>query len=53
MESKLGLNFDLVNEARASAAHVAADVQCFIDLHTTVTVSMTWTFPCRTSSWTI
>ncbi len=41
MESKLGLNFDLVNEARASAAHVAADVQRFIDLHTTVTVERT------------
>ena len=38
MESKLGLNFDLVNEARTSAAHVAADVQRFIDVHTTVTV---------------
>ncbi len=41
MESKLGLNFDLVNEARQSAAHVAADVQRFIDLHTTVTVERT------------
>ena len=41
MESKLGLNFDLVNEARASAAHVAADVQRFIDVHTTVTVERT------------
>ena len=41
MESKLGLNFDLVNEARNSAAHVAADVQRFIDLHTTVTVERT------------
>ncbi|MBQ4423611.1 MAG: lysine 5,6-aminomutase subunit alpha [Clostridia bacterium] len=41
MESKLGLNFDLVNEARASAAHVAADVQRFIDRHTTVTVERT------------
>ena len=38
MESKLGLNFELVNEARASAARVAADVQRFIDQHTTVTV---------------
>ena len=38
MESKLGLNFELVNEARQSAAHVAADVQRFIDQHTTVTV---------------
>lgn len=25
MESKLGLNFDLVNQARASAAYVADD----------------------------
>ena len=41
MESKLGLNFDLVNEARQSAAHVAADTQRFIDLHTTVTVERT------------
>ena len=41
MESKLGLNFDLVNEARTSAAHVAADTQRFIDLHTTVTVERT------------
>ena len=41
MESKLGLNFTLVNEARKSAAHVAADVQRFIDRHTTVTVERT------------
>ena len=38
MESKLGLNFDLVNQARASAAYVADDTQRFIDQHTTVTV---------------
>jgi beta-lysine 5,6-aminomutase alpha subunit len=38
MESKLGLNFELVAQARASAARVAADVQRFIDQHTTVTV---------------
>ena len=37
MESKLGLNFDLVEKARTSAANVAADVQGFIDQHTTVT----------------
>ena len=37
MESKLGLNFELVDKARASAAHVAADVQGFINEHTTVT----------------
>ena len=38
MESKLGLNFELVDQARASAAKVADDVQHFIDQHTTVTV---------------
>ncbi len=38
MASKLNLNQELVNQARASAAKVAADVQGFIDLHTTVTV---------------
>ena len=38
MESKLGLNFDLVNQARASAAKIADDTQRFIDQHTTVTV---------------
>ena len=38
MESKLGLNFDLVNQARESAVRIAADVQGFIDQHTTVTV---------------
>ena len=38
MESKLGLNFDLVNQARASAAYVADDTQRFIDQHTTGTV---------------
>ena len=31
MESKLGLNFELVNQARASAAKVADDTQRFID----------------------
>ena len=41
MESKLGLNQTLVQEARESAAHVAADVQRFIDRHTTVTVERT------------
>ena len=35
MESKLGLNMELVNQ---SAAHVADDTQRFIDQHTTVTV---------------
>ena len=38
MESKLGLNFELVEKARESAARVAADTQSFIDQHTTVTV---------------
>ena len=38
MESKLGLNMELVNQARASAAKVADDTQHFIDQHTTVTV---------------
>ncbi len=38
MESKLGLNMDLVNQARQSAAKVADDTQRFIDQHTTVTV---------------
>lgn len=38
MESKLNLNQELVDQARQSARKVAADVQGFIDLHTTVTV---------------
>ena len=38
MESKLNLNQELVDQARQSAGKVAADVQGFIDLHTTVTV---------------
>ena len=38
MESKLNLNQELVDQARHSAGKVAADVQGFIDLHTTVTV---------------
>ena len=36
--SKLGLNQELIAKARASAHNVAADVQAFIDEHTTVTV---------------
>ena len=63
MESKLGLNFELVDQARASAAKVADDVQHFIDQHTTVRWSalfavcwvlmgsMTWMSPCPTWSW--
>lgn len=38
MQSKLNLNRSLVDQARASAANIAAEVQSFIDLHTTVTV---------------
>ena len=38
MQSKLNLNRELVDKARASAAHIAADTQSFIDVHTTVTV---------------
>ena len=33
--SKLGLNQELIAKARASAHKVAADVQAFIDEHTT------------------
>ena len=36
--SKLGLNQELIDQARASAHNVAVDVQAFIDDHTTVTV---------------
>ncbi len=39
--SKLGLNLDLVEKARSSAARVAEDTQRFIDLHTTVAVERT------------
>ena len=38
MESKLGLNLELVEKARASAKRVADETQSFIDQHTTVTV---------------
>ena len=41
MQSKLHLNEELVNRARKSAAHVAADTQRFIDAHTTVAVERT------------
>ena len=41
MESKLNLDFKLVEEARAHAAHVADDVQQFIDGCTTVAVERT------------
>lgn len=41
MASKIGLNQTLVEKARASASHIADDVQLFIDDHTTVTVERT------------
>ncbi|MDD5980697.1 MAG: lysine 5,6-aminomutase subunit alpha [Clostridium sp.] len=41
MESKLNLNTELVDKARASAHRIAEDTQDFIDLHTTVTVERT------------
>ena len=41
MKSKIGLDKKLVDQARSSAARVAADTQQFIDLHTTVAVERT------------
>jgi beta-lysine 5,6-aminomutase alpha subunit len=41
MESKLNLNWSLVEKARESAKNIAKDTQVFIDLHTTVTVERT------------
>jgi beta-lysine 5,6-aminomutase alpha subunit len=41
MESKLNLNWSLVEKARNSAKNIAKDTQVFIDLHTTVTVERT------------
>jgi len=41
MESKLNLNWDLVEKARQSAKNIAKDTQEFIDIHTTVTVERT------------
>ena len=41
MESKLNLNTELVDKARASARRIAEDTQDFIDIHTTVTVERT------------
>lgn len=41
MKSKLNLNTELVERARKSAQHVAADTQAFIDMHTTVAVERT------------
>ncbi len=41
MNSKLGLNPELIAKARSSAHRVAADVQSYIDEHTTVAVERT------------
>lgn len=41
MKSKLNLNWDIVDQARESAKHIAEDTQEFIDRHTTVTVERT------------
>ncbi|WP_099187537.1 lysine 5,6-aminomutase subunit alpha [Tepidibacter mesophilus] len=41
MESKLNLNFDIVDKARQCAKNIANDVQGFIDDHTTVAVERT------------
>lgn len=41
MESKLNINFEVVEEARQYARNIAADTQQFIDRHTTVAVERT------------
>lgn len=41
MESKLNLNFDIVEKARKCAHNIALDVQNFIDKNTTVSVERT------------
>ena len=41
MNSKLNLNWNLVDEARKSAKKIAADAQVFVDAHSTVTVERT------------
>ena len=41
MESKLNLNWTVVEKARQSAKNIANDTQKFIDVHTTVTVERT------------
>ena len=41
MNSKIGLDWELVGKARSSAARTAEDIQRFIDLHTTVAVERT------------
>ncbi|MGL4731140.1 MAG: lysine 5,6-aminomutase subunit alpha [Clostridium sp.] len=41
MESKLNLDWEIVNKARESAKNIAKDTQDFIDRHTTVAVERT------------
>lgn len=41
MQSKLNLDFSLVDEARKSAKYIADDIQQFIEKHTTVAVERT------------
>ena len=41
MNSKLNLNFDLVNESREISKRIAEDTQKFIEKHSTVTVERT------------
>jgi len=41
MESKLNLNWDVVDKARKSAKNIARDTQKFIEMHTTVAVERT------------
>ncbi|WP_032123347.1 lysine 5,6-aminomutase subunit alpha [Clostridium amazonitimonense] len=41
MESKLNLNFEMVDKARSHAKNIALDTQEFIDMHTTVAVERT------------
>jgi beta-lysine 5,6-aminomutase alpha subunit len=41
VESKLNLNWDIVDKSRKAASNIALDTQEFIDKHTTVTVERT------------
>ncbi|MFX1386241.1 MAG: lysine 5,6-aminomutase subunit alpha [Promethearchaeota archaeon] len=41
LESKLNLNFSVVNKARETAKKIAFETQKFIDLHTTATIERT------------
>ena len=41
MESKLGLNWDMIAKARECAKNVAEDTQKFIDIHSTIAVERT------------